>query len=155
MERGEQPRFLCDVMLGKLSRWLRFLGYDTEYFHDADDSVLLRRAGRTGRILLTRDTALHQRASRAAFLVACDGLHGQLRQLREAGLVEIRGEGPGRCPGCNGLLRRAGPQEVERKVPDHVLQRHDSFTLCADCGRVYWQGSHLRGIAQVIAAAMK
>ena len=28
-------RFLADVMLGKLARWLRMLGYDTAYDRDA------------------------------------------------------------------------------------------------------------------------
>ncbi|MDP1909739.1 MAG: Mut7-C RNAse domain-containing protein, partial [Hyphomicrobium sp.] len=33
------PRFLCDVMLGRLARWLRALGHNA-----ADDPALLRRA---------------------------------------------------------------------------------------------------------------
>ena len=35
-------RFLADVMLGRLAKWLRILGYDTLYFRDMDDRELIR-----------------------------------------------------------------------------------------------------------------
>ena len=39
-----EARFVADVMLGRLARWLRALGHDTLYFRDAPDSRLLGSA---------------------------------------------------------------------------------------------------------------
>ena len=48
------PLFIADAMLGRLSRKLRMLGYDTLYFQKIDDPTLLKRAIEEGRHILTR-----------------------------------------------------------------------------------------------------
>ena len=51
-------RFLCDVMLGGLAKWLRAAGYDAYYARegtDVSDGVLVRMAIEEGRVLLTSD----------------------------------------------------------------------------------------------------
>ena len=53
-----EPRFLADRMLGKLARWLRILGFDTEYADDTRDVEIVQRAAEESRILLTRDREL-------------------------------------------------------------------------------------------------
>ena len=50
-------------MLGKLTRWLRLLGYDVEYANDMDDKKLMAMAKKKKRILLTRDLELFQQAN--------------------------------------------------------------------------------------------
>jgi uncharacterized protein with PIN domain len=51
-------KFIADVMLGRLARWMRFLGVDTLYYSDISDSRLLRIAREQDRFILTRDTRL-------------------------------------------------------------------------------------------------
>jgi uncharacterized protein with PIN domain len=50
--------FLCDVMLGKLARELRLLGYDVEYDRNLGGMPAYRVARQSGRILLTRTNKL-------------------------------------------------------------------------------------------------
>ena len=50
--------FFADVMLGKLARWLRMLGYDTAYERKIDDADVVGRVLREDRWLLTRDRHL-------------------------------------------------------------------------------------------------
>jgi len=52
------PRFVADVMLGSLSRWLRLFGFDTLYSNDFDDRELIKISIQDDRILLTRDHSL-------------------------------------------------------------------------------------------------
>jgi hypothetical protein len=52
------PRFVLDVHLGTLARWLRLAGVDTAYANDADDDALIEQANATRRVLLTRDRGL-------------------------------------------------------------------------------------------------
>jgi len=54
----ENVSFLCDVMLGKLARELRLLGYDVEYDRNLGGMPAYRVARQSGRILLTRTNKL-------------------------------------------------------------------------------------------------
>jgi len=54
----ETVSFLCDVMLGKLARELRLLGYDAEYDRNLGGMPAYRVARQSGRILLTRTNKL-------------------------------------------------------------------------------------------------
>ena len=47
-------KFLADSSLGRLSKWLRILGYDTVYWRGEADRAFLRKAEREGRAVLTR-----------------------------------------------------------------------------------------------------
>ena len=51
-------RFVLDVHLGTLARYLRLLGFDTLYRNDYDDHQIVRLAHEDARIILTRDLGL-------------------------------------------------------------------------------------------------
>ena len=58
-----------------------------------------------------------------------------------------------RCLQCNGELRPAAVEEIADRVPPGVVRDFDAFSVCGDCGRVYWAGSHydrLRGIVDLL-----
>jgi uncharacterized protein len=138
-------RFVADVMLGKLARWLRALGYDTLYSRDAPDSRLLGIALREDRRLLTRDAGLAARAGAAGLLVRADGVDAQLREVVEA--CGLRPRAPlSRCLECNGTLASRSPAEVRDRVPPYTLATQPDFRECATCRRVFWAGTHARGI---------
>jgi uncharacterized protein with PIN domain len=132
-------------MLGKLARWLRALGHDTLYFRDAPDSRLLGIALRERRRLLTRDAALAARAGGAALLIRADGLDDQLREVTLACRLGARLP-LSRCLECNGGLSPRRPAEVADRVPPYTLATQAEFWQCEGCGRVFWAGSHARGI---------
>jgi DNA-directed RNA polymerase subunit RPC12/RpoP len=50
-----EKRFVADVMLGRLARWLRLLGLDCAYDPEIADEDLARLGVSEGRIVLTRD----------------------------------------------------------------------------------------------------
>ncbi|MCS7109589.1 MAG: Mut7-C RNAse domain-containing protein, partial [Candidatus Micrarchaeota archaeon] len=63
--QGRRKKFLVDVMLIKLGRWLRILGYDCRIpnSNEIDDDALLEIAKNEKRILLTMDRKLAERKS--------------------------------------------------------------------------------------------
>jgi len=140
-----EPRFVADVMLGRLARWLRALGYDTLYFRDAPDPRLLGIALRERRQLLTRDAALAARAGAAGLLVRAETLDAQLREVMEACGLTARAP-LSRCLECNGTLRPRTLADVRDRVPPYTLATQRAFWECAGCGRVFWAGTHARGI---------
>src|SRR5919198_6027169 len=114
-----EPRFVADVMLGKLARWLRALGYDTLCFRDAPDARLLGIALRERRQLLTRDAALALRAGELGRLVRAGDLDAQLREVVTACGLEAGGA-LSRCLECNGPLVAREPAAVRDRVPAYT-----------------------------------
>jgi uncharacterized protein with PIN domain len=63
-----------------------------------------------------------------------------------------------RCLECNGRLGEIPEYVAKRQVPESVADRHDHFTTCLDCGRIYWPGSHhdrMSRIVQEVAAELQ
>ena len=146
-------RFVADRMLGTLTRYLRFMGYDTlsasslEPGNTREDTALLGIAKAEGRILLTRDRELARRGGGMAVLVEGDDVMAQIRSLRALGLIT-----PvlvmDRCSLCNTGLRPATREEVE--AADYVPAERISleFFLCPSCNKLYWMGSHGRNLME-------
>jgi len=57
-----KTEFVLDVHLGKLARYLRFLGFDSLYRNDYSDDELAQISAEKKRILLTRDRNLLKRS---------------------------------------------------------------------------------------------
>lgn len=145
------PRFLVDAMLGNVARDLRLLGYDAEFRPDLPDPALLRLAQREGRVLVTRDRALAQRARNVRCVrVAATSPAEQTREVLAALPPHRRPAAWSRCLACNGRLRPASEAEAER-VPDHIALRHrGELVACERCGRMYWPGTHAPRLAERI-----
>jgi uncharacterized protein len=133
-------------MLGSMARKLRAFGFDTSYFSGGDDE-LMEVARSEERVVVTADRALAARCGRRGIPVllvrgATDG--ARLSSMRGAATQARIPLAPGdaRCSVCNGGLRPLGRGEAGGMVPESVLARHRLFFRCADCGRVYWRGSH-------------
>jgi len=143
MVEDAAPRLLADAMLGKLARWLRILGYDTQYLQ-GDDATIAHRARAEGRILLTRDHELARRRGLQVVLIASQSWPEQLREVVAA--VGVPDEERSRCMVCNGVLDPLPREAAKSQVPPYVAKTQSSFHRCAECGRIYWQGTHWDGI---------
>ncbi|RMH32586.1 MAG: hypothetical protein D6690_13470 [Nitrospirae bacterium] len=138
--------FFADVMLGKLARWLRLLGYDTAYERDIDDRAIVERIVREGRWLLTRDRYLLRRnilAGRATLIVH-DSVGDQLQQLgQELGISLVIDQATeSRCMKCNAPLEPLAHRQAASRVPPHVAREQTEFVICPRCERIFWPGSH-------------
>ncbi|ASJ01677.1 Mut7-C RNAse domain-containing protein [Thermococcus gorgonarius] len=136
-------RFIADMMLGRLARWLRLYGYDTLYGVKDDDEIV-SVALREDRIILTRDSGLAEKSKKLGadvILISSNSLEEQVRELKNLG-IEFRELFPpnARCPKCNGLIRPVPKEEVRGKVPPKVYELYDEFYICQDCGQIYWPG---------------
>ncbi len=147
------PRWLVDEMLGRLARYLRFVGCDTEYARDTDDDRILERAEREDRVLLTRDRALSRR-SRRALLIESSVLEEQWRAVRAAWPTLPDRVVLERCTLCNGVLAPVppgAPLPSQPGVPQDRVARGLELFACARCGHLYWEGSHTARIRAQIA----
>jgi uncharacterized protein with PIN domain/sulfur carrier protein ThiS len=149
-----EPRFVLDVHLGTLARYLRLLGFDTAYDNRSGDDDLLAQGAAEVRTLLTRDRGLLRRRviTDARLVRGTDPLEQLIdvvRRLRLGGWIRPYT----RCTACNGVLVPARRADVAPLVPPGTLRDQEKFAACRACGKVYWEGAHHARIAGLIAAA--
>lgn len=145
-------RFIADVHLGTLARYLRLLGFDTAWERDLDDVQIIERARSEQRIILTRDRGLLKdgRVTHGYWLRNTDP-QAQLTEVVRVLDLSAAFRPYTRCMQCNGVLRDASPAEIAGEVPRAVLEAHRAFSKCEGCGRVYWAGSHRRRLDEIVA----
>jgi len=140
------PRFLCDRMFVRLGRYLRAAGYDTLIAADgAEDRALLAQARREHRLLVTgdRELALHARAPGHVLVLSSTGVASAAAELSRQVPIDWLAHSFTRCLLCNARLRRAPAGALER-VPRESRQLAGELWECPACGRLYWEGSHVR-----------
>jgi uncharacterized protein with PIN domain len=154
MAQSHIPRqiFFVDVMLGKLARWLRILGYDTAYERNMTDGAIVDQVLNEQRWLLTRDRYLVQRkAVRGRYtLIRSDFVIDQLRQLRTELQIRLTIDEKtlSRCVVCNHILENIPPSQAGPRVPPFVAKHYTHFTGCPNCGQLYWAGTHWSHLQQ-------
>ena len=137
-----EMKFIADVMVGRLARWLRVLGFDVVYSSQYDDDEIIRLANDEGRIILTRDTRLAARHRNGrCLLIESDNYKEQLRQVLAC--FDLKGFNVfSRCLECNRVLEDVDKETIFEKVPPYVYLTHERFARCPSCNRVYWHGTH-------------
>lgn len=150
-------RFVIDSMLGRLTRWLRMLGYDAVYMNKGSDDELLAISTDERRILLTRDLALYRRAtSRGLDTYFVDGCStaSRLANIAKRYLIRLTVDPHhSRCPLCNSRLNVTAKQDILHKVPRGTLNNYDEYWSCSGCEKIFWHGSHWKRINETLRMA--
>jgi uncharacterized protein len=144
MAESALPRFLADEMVGRLARYLRFLGCDTEYVRDQADESIAQQAEREHRVLLTRDRQLATRTD-SAFLLTSPAIEEQVRAVLIRFPQIPHDVSFARCGRCNGRLAPADALESGRGGPAPAAARQ---YVCERCGQRFWEGSHTRQVQE-------
>ena len=162
--------FLADAMLGNIARKLRIFGFDTLYMAQAHDDEILKTGIKQDRVILTADKELFKRivkvGARGVLVSAgASELEDLVHILTENGITSIGMDGLGsRCSVCNGHLEERTSDQVKNDdgcnnnnnddddvtVPDKVIACHKQFFQCIACGKIYWEGGHLKRIRALV-----
>jgi uncharacterized protein len=143
-ETGEETgkdtgqRFLVDLMLMRLGRWLRLLGQDAANPQEGSDEELLCQAKEERRTIITRDKRLFLAASGAGIsclLIQSSNISDQLLEMDRAG-VPLRLD-PRRCTLCNGPLQKVKTPGIKR-------------WQCSICKKLYWEGGHWQKMERML-----
>jgi uncharacterized protein len=145
------PKFILDVHLGKLAKYMRLLGFDTMYRNDNDDPEIIRIGLDEQRNILTRDIGL---------LKVKTVTHGYWirNQQPKAQLTEVLNHfnlygfiNPfSRCVKCNGSLEEVTKDSIIEQLEPLTIKYFFNFYRCSECGTIFWEGSHFDKMVEFV-----
>jgi uncharacterized protein len=140
-------KFVSDVHLGKLSKYLRLCGFDTHYNKDFKDHEIMNLAISEKRVILTRDLKLlkNKKVTRGYWIRSpypCEQLKDVLLRFDLMNHISLFT----RCMECNGMLKNVNKEEIIDRLMPKTRQYYRKFKKCPDCDRIYWNGSHYQSM---------
>ncbi|TAK63785.1 Mut7-C RNAse domain-containing protein [Methylobacter sp.] len=146
---SHNPRFILDVNLGKLAKLMRLLGFDSLYRNDYRDADVVNIAVNEQRIVLTRDRRLLyvKHISHGYWVRAVDvksQIDEVLRRFDLHGLIHPFA----RCLICNGVIMPVAKADILDHLKPKTRLYYEVFHQCANCRRIYWEGSHMEDMWQ-------
>jgi len=144
-------RFILDVHLGKLARYLRMLGYDSYYRNDLEDREIVIISGESNRIILTRDLQLlkHKTVTHGYYIRATDP-HEQIKEVACRFNLDLTRKPFSICMECNGQLKPVDKSEIDDRLEPGTRKYFNEFYICDSCEKIYWAGSHLEKMKEMI-----
>lgn len=136
-------KFIGDVHLGRLCKYLRMLGFDTLDFKNYPVDQLIKLSRQDHRILLSKDQKLgkNPNVNHWYWIRSSDPLE-QIRDLY--GKLDLAGslDPLTRCIKCNNEIAPVSKEEVREKLQARTAKYYEGFFQCPNCERIYWKGSH-------------
>lgn len=144
-------KFILDVHLGKLARYLRLLGFDTYYETDSSDQGIIALALKEQRIILTRDKGLlKNKLITHGFWVRATDPNKQILEILNRLDLSNNIQPFTRCLSCNGGLISTSKERVSSRLLPKTKQYFEKFMTCSRCAKIYWQGSHYQRMQQFV-----
>ena len=142
-------RFACDVMLGKLARELRALGFDTLYRRGTTPEKLISTAYNENRTLLTKRRRLETGEINLEIIhIAANNSKEQVIEVIKQLGISIKDTRPfSLCIKCNHPLVEINRDKAAGRVPEYVFNTVEAFSECTMCKSIYWQGTHYFNMA--------
>jgi uncharacterized protein len=156
IEGGLRPgppvgRFVVDVNLGRLAKYLRLLGFDAVSDGALDDVDLAEISANENRILLTKDRNLLKRSIVVhGYFVRAIRPRGQLSEVVARFDLAESVEPFARCMGCNGVIEPVAKDEIVHLLEPLTKAHYDEFHRCTGCGHIFWRGSHHQRLAAIV-----
>jgi len=146
-------KFIADIMVGKLAKYLRMAGHDVLYINTASDDEIIKIASETGRMVLTRDSLMLARkefknGTLKNLYIKDKKLKNQLEQIKSDLKISLE-PNLTRCVECNQILIRVKKEDIKNKIPPYVYKTQQSFLYCKKCDKYYWKGTHYQNIKNI------
>ncbi|MFH0761342.1 MAG: Mut7-C RNAse domain-containing protein [Bacteroidota bacterium] len=145
------PRFICDVHLGRFCKYLRMLGFDTLYSNRYTSDEMITISRQEQRIILSRNYLLtrHKEVTRAYWIGSPDPLE-QIKDLIKKLDLSKLADPLTRCLNCNDRIVPIEKQEIIHRLQAGTAKYFKEFFICPACDQIYWKGSHFDNMSDFI-----
>jgi uncharacterized protein with PIN domain len=145
------PKFVADVHLGRLTRYLRMMGFDVYYKNDLSDEEIVKISLKERRAILTRDIGILKRTEVThAYFIRTDKVEKQTEEVIIRFDLQNEIKEFSRCLECNELLKSIKKETIVKQLPPKVSQTHNEFYQCPSCKKIYWKGTHYQRMLSFI-----
>ena len=149
-------KFILDVHLGKLAKYLRMIGFDTLYENNYSDPYIIATSHSEKRIILTRDIGiLKNKQVTHGYFVRSTNPKDQLREVIDRFDLSKNIQPLNRCIECNGSIVTVCQEDIEHLLKPKTRKYFNEFFQCINCKKVYWEGSHYHNIIDQINSLKK
>ncbi len=146
-----EPKFIADVHLGSLARYLRMLGFNVLYENDYSDEEIIEASVREKRTILTKDRELLKNSKIThGYWIRNEGTDDQLKEVIKRFDLKSNIHEFLRCLECNNTLVPVEKDKIEERIPQKVKEWHNEFWYCSHCDKIYWKGTHFVKMAEFI-----
>jgi uncharacterized protein len=140
---ARETRFILDVHLGKLAKYLRMAGFDTKYRNNLEDQEIITISLEENRIILTRDKGiLKNKMVQKGYYLRSQNPREQLNEVIRRFQLRENIRFLSRCISCNGVITNVPKEEIKQYLMPGTRNNFEKFYRCQDCLKIYWEGSH-------------
>ena len=144
-------KFILDVHLGKLAKYLRLLGFDTIYQNNIDDGTIVNQSKTEHRIILTRDIGiLKHNEVLHGYYVRSDDPKKQIKEIMQRFDLKNSVTPFSRCLECNGELKKISKTKIYERLDPSTIKYYKTFFICNQCNKIYWKGSHYQQMTEFL-----
>lgn len=141
--------FVLDSNLGKLTKYLRFAGFDCINARHLSESAIFTLCQNEKRIFLTRKIKVPPQYQHIKVLkINSDQINEQLKEVFSH--IKISKEHfsvSSLCIRCNRTLETLD----EQLIPEELKVSSSKFKYCPYCKKMYWEGTHYQKMLSVIS----
>jgi hypothetical protein len=146
-----EPKFVVDVHLGKLARYMRMVGLDTVYKNNYADGELIEMSLKEKRAILTKDRGILKRNEVThGYWVRNEAPGKQLQEVVERFDLKNKLKEFSRCLECNSTLIEIEKEKIIDRLPPKIKEWQNEFYYCRECDKIYWKGSHYEKMKKMI-----
>jgi len=145
------PKFISDVHLGRLTRYLRMMGLDVLYKNDFEDDVIVKISLKEKRTILTKDRGILKRNDVThGYWVRSIRVEEQVKEVIKRFNLQKEIKEFSRCIECNELLKSTKQERIINQLPPKVVKTQNEFYECPSCEKIYWKGTHYQRMLSFI-----
>ncbi len=146
-----QIKFIADVHLGKLARYLRMLGFDTLYQNSYTSNQIRSISKSEKRIILSRSRELLKiKDITHGYCILSTDPKKQLKLILNRFDLTKNIKPFSRCMICNTNLKSVSKEKIIDRIPKKVKEWQKEFKICPNCNKIYWKGTHYESMMKFI-----
>lgn len=144
-------KFIPDVHLGKLAKYLRLCGLDALFNNSYSDPEIVDLAVNEKRIIITRDREmLKNKLVTHGYWIRSQDPVEQLKEVITRFDLINKISVFTRCMRCNTILEDVEKEDIEKRLKPRTRKFFTTFKHCPGCNRIYWNGSHYESMKRFV-----